>query len=302
MTHGTLAPQGAPSAAPGRPSAPAAAAHVPPALTLEGWYAHHQLFSIDRAALRAMDPATRAAAAARAVAALHELATPTDGGWTAPALLIGSTADVMLLHFRPTLDAVGEAQRRVLGAALPELLRPAGAFLSVTEAGMYALTSALARETAARGGVEGDAEYTAELARRLEAERVSPHLQRRLYPPRPGESMPYVCFYPMSKRRAPQQNWYALSGEERSRLMWEHGKSGRRFAGRVFQVITGSIGFDAWEWGVTLFAGDPLEFKRVVTEMRFDEVSAQYAEFGDFWVGRLLSPEAWVQAILDGAA
>ena len=147
--------------------------------------------------------------------------------------------------------------------------------------------------------MEGDAEYTAELERRLEAERASPHLQRRLYPPRPGAEMPYVCFYPMSKRRAPQQNWYALSGEERSRLMWEHGKSGRRFAGRVFQVITGSIGFDAWEWGVTLFAGDPLEFKRVVTEMRFDEVSAQYAEFGDFWVGRLLTPEAWVAAVLE---
>jgi chlorite dismutase len=123
-------------------------------------------------------------------------------------------------------------------------------------------------------------------------------VQRRLYPPRPGANMPYVCFYPMSKRRAPQQNWYALSADERSRLMWEHGKSGRRFAGRVFQVITGSIGFDSWEWGVTLFAGDPLEFKRVVTEMRFDEVSTQYAEFGDFWVGRLVEPEAWVREVL----
>ncbi len=295
MTHGTAHP---PAAA--RPAHGEAAPHVPPALTLEGWYAHHQLFSIDRAALRAMTPAARAEAAARAARALHELAQPADGGWSAPALLIGSTADVMVLHFRPTLDGVGEAQRRVLGA-LPQVLTPAGAYLSVTEAGMYALTSKLARDTAARGGVEGDAEYQRELATRLEAERASPHLQRRLYPPRPGDAMPYVCFYPMSKRRAPQQNWYALSGEERSRLMWEHGKSGRRFAGRVFQVITGSIGFDAWEWGVTLFAGDPLEFKRVVTEMRFDEVSAQYAEFGDFWVGRLLTPEAWAAAILEGA-
>ena len=301
MTQGTV--QGTVDQRPAaRPQNGEAAPHVPPALTLEGWYAHPQLFSIDRTALRAMTPEARAEAAARTVRALHELAQPAEGGWSAPALLIGSTADVMVLHFRPTLDGVGEAQRRVLGASLSQVLTPSGAFLSVTEAGMYAVTSKLARETAARGGVEGDAEYQRELEARLEAERASPHLQRRLYPPRPGEAMPYVCFYPMSKRRAPQQNWYALSGEERSRLMWEHGKSGRRFAGRVFQVITGSIGFDAWEWGVTLFAGDPLEFKRVVTEMRFDEVSAQYAEFGDFWVGRLLTPEAWVAAIVDSAA
>jgi len=105
----------------------------------------------------------------------------------------------------------------------------------------------------------------------------------------------------MSKRRAPEQNWYALSAEERSRLMWEHGKSGRRFAGRLFQVITGSIGFNAWEWGVTLFSGDPLEFKRAVTEMRFDEVSAQYGEFGEFWVGRLLSAEDWTAAVIESA-
>jgi chlorite dismutase len=306
MTQATVVPSAAAPTAqagvPGRPH-PAADAtpHVAPAVTLEGWYTHHQLFTIDRTALRVLAPAERAEAAVRAVAALQALAAPEGGGWSAPALLIGSSADVMVLHFRPTLDAIGEAQRRVLASSLPQVLRPAGSFLSVTEAGMYGVTAKLAREAVARGGVEGDAEYTAELERRLEAERASPHVQRRLYPPRPGEAMPYVCFYPMSKRRAPQQNWYALSGEERSRLMWEHGKSGRRFAGRVFQVITGAIGFDAWEWGVTLFAGDPLEFKHVVTEMRFDEVSAQYAEFGAFWVGRLLEPEAWVREILAGA-
>jgi peroxiredoxin len=300
MTHGTIeAPAGRPAGAgPGAPTEGAALAHVSPALTLEGWYVHHQLFAIDRQALRALPASERADAAAHAVKALEALAEPAEGGWSAPAVLVGSSADLMVLHFRPTLDDVGAAQRRVLNAPLSQALRPAGSFLSVTEAGMYALTSKLARETAARGGVPGDATYVAELEARLEAERASPHVQRRLYPPRPGEAMPYVCFYPMSKRRAPQQNWYALSPEERSRLMWEHGKSGRRFAGRVFQVITGSIGFDSWEWGVTLFAGDPLEFKRVVTEMRFDEVSTQYAEFGDFWVGRLVAPDAWVREVL----
>ena len=287
-THGT----GAPSTT----GAPAPSSN--PALTLDGWYAHHQLFTIDRAALHALPPAERAEAAQRAAAALAALAAPAEGGWTAPALLVGSTADVMIVHFRPTLDAIGAAQRAVLAEPLARVLRPATSFMSVTEAGMYALASKLARDTAARGGVVGDAEYEAELERRLDAERASPHTQRRLYPPRPDETKPYVCFYPMSKRRTPGQNWYALSDAERSRLMWEHGKTGRKYAGRVYQVICGAIGFDDWEWGVTLFAGDPMEFKRIVTEMRFDEVSAQYAEFGPFWVGRLVAPEEWVAAIV----
>src|SRR5437764_15169503 len=100
--------------------------------------------------------------------------------------------------------------------------------------------------------------------------------------------MPYVCFYPMSKRRDALQNWYTLTLDERSRLMQSHGSTGRRYAGKVQQVITGAIGLDAWEWGVTLFAKDPLDFKKLVTDMRFDEVSAKYAEFGDFYVGRLM--------------
>jgi chlorite dismutase len=101
--------------------------------------------------------------------------------------------------------------------------------------------------------------------------------------------MPYVCFYPMSKRRDASQNWYTLSLDERSRLMQSHGLTGRRYAGKVQQVITGAIGLDAWEWGVTLFAKDALDFKKLVTDMRFDEVSAKYAEFGDFYVGRIVT-------------
>jgi len=132
----------------------------------------------------------------------------------------------------------------------------------------------------------GDDAYSAELARRTSVERESAHVQRRLYPQIP-EGMRYVSFYPMSKRRAAGQNWYALPLEERSRLMRTHGMTGRRYAGRVLQIITGAIGLDAWEWGVTLFAKDPLDFKKLVTDMRFDEVSANYADFGDFYVGTL---------------
>jgi peroxiredoxin len=167
-------------------------------------------------------------------------------------------------------------------------LHPVYSFLSVTEAGLYHLTAQLARDAAQRGGAVGDETYVAELARRAAAERGSAHVNRRLYPPIP-HGMAYVCFYPMTKRRDAGQNWYTLSLDERSRLMQTHGLTGRRYAGRVVQIISGAIGFDAWEWGVTLFANDPLDFKKLVTEMRFDEVSAKYAEFGEFFVGKLSS-------------
>jgi peroxiredoxin len=200
--------------------------------------------------------------------------------------LIGSTSDLMIVHFRESLDAIGKAQEVVERTALAKVLIPVYSFLSVTEAGLYHLTADLARQAEARGGKFGDEAYLSALAERSAAERASPHVTRRLYPERPAD-MPYVCFYPMSKRRDAIQNWYTLSLDERSRLMMAHGLTGRRYAGKVQQVITGAIGLDAWEWGVTLFAKDPLDFKRLVTDMRFDEVSARYAEFGEFYVGKM---------------
>ncbi len=268
-----------------------------PPLTIEGWYAHHQLVTLDRERLRAMPATERAQAAAGLADALTALRAPDAGGWTAPALLVGSSADAMIVHFRPTLDALGDAQRAVLDAPLGDLLRPTVTYLSVTEAGMYQVAGQLAKAALARGGSVGDATYEAEAAARLAVEREEARNLKRLYPPLPSD-MPYVCFYPMSKRRAVGQNWYEQTLEERNRLMWAHGKTGRRYAGKVFQIITGSVGFDAWEWGVTLFAADPLEIKRIVTEMRFDEVSARYAEFGAFYVGRTMEPREWVRALI----
>ena len=220
-------------------------------------------------------------------AAARELSTATStpkDGWSLSVQLIGSRSDLMSIHFRPTLDGIGEAQnaeRRCVHDALDL----AYSFLSVTEAGLYHLTAKLAQEAVARGGAVGDDVYRAALAERSAAERGSEHVKKRLYPALPAE-MPYVCFYPMSKRRQAGQNWYTLSLDERSQLMQAHGLTGRRYAGRVQQIITGAIGLDAWEWGVTLFAKDPLDLKKLVTDMRFDEVSAKYAEFGDFYVGK----------------
>jgi chlorite dismutase len=265
-------------------------AHPPE--TTEGWYALHQVFSWDGDALRHMLPAHLRGEAERSLTAL---AAPAEG-WTALVPLIGNRADVMLVHFRPTLDDIAQAQRAVASIPIFGVARRDYAFLSVTEAGLYHASAQLAGEARERGGAVGDEVHRAAMDARVAKERASPHVTRRLFPTQP-DNMPYVCFYPMSKRRAPDQNWYALPLEERSRLMMAHGETGRGYAGRVVQVITGAIGFDAWEWGVTLFAGDPLTFKKIVTDMRFDEVSAQYAEFGPFFVGKTQSPQKWLSAL-----
>lgn len=248
-----------------------------PPETLEGWYALHQIYRIDR---------DRNTPAGTAESTVFERTAGATDGWSEAVALIGSTSDVMFVHFRPTLDAIGEVQRELARQPWMRRLEPTYSFLSVTEAGLYHMTAKLAEDADARGGEAGDAEYRAAVAAKLETERSNPYVQRRLYPQRP-EATPYVSFYPMSKRRAPGQNWYSLPIAERSRLMHEHGLSGRRYAGRVQQIITGAIGFDAWEWGVTLFAADPLDFKRIVSEMRFDVASAEYAEFGEFYVGKV---------------
>jgi chlorite dismutase len=138
--------------------------------------------------------------------------------------------------------------------------------------------------------------YQAMLDEAAAAERGSAHVRSRLYPEPPAD-MRYISFYPMSKRRTHPDNWYALPVAERNRMMREHGLSGRRFAGRIFQVITGAVGFDEWEWGVTLFAREPLDIKRVVTELRYDDASAKYGEFGEFFMGVRMNDDGWAQLL-----
>jgi peroxiredoxin len=263
--------------------------------TLEGWYALHQIFTIDRVKAD-LSPDVLPRHATRRIESTHFGPGASSSGWSIAVGLIGSAADLMVIHFRSTLDEIGQAQRAFARDPAASMLHLDYSFLSVTEAGLYHLSAQLARLAIDRGGAVGDEAYRADALSRTEGERGNPHVKRRLEPTLP-DAMPYVCFYPMSKRRAVGQNWYGLPLDERSRLMHTHGMTGRRYAGRVLQIITGAIGFDAWEWGVTLFAKDPLDFKKLVTEMRFDEVSAQYADFGDFYVGRRIEADSLASAI-----
>src|SRR3954471_9924259 len=257
----------------------------PPA-TLEGWYALHQIYTCEKVLVDQADTSFAPPRTADQIAAdLHAAIAPSRHGWSMVVRLIGSMADILVIHFRPTLDELGEAQRMLDGLPESAPLNLDYSFLSVTEAGLYRLGAKLAQEAVARGGSVGDAAYESALAEQARAERDSEHVRKRLYPSIPADML-YVSFYPMSKRRNEGQNWYTLPLDERSRLMHAHGETGRRYAGKVQQIITGAIGFDAWEWGVTLFARDPLDLKHLVTDMRFDEVSAKYAEFGEFFVGK----------------
>jgi len=197
--------------------------------------------------------------------------------------MISAKADLGFMLLTEDLHVANSAEKE-LGLALgPDVLTPAYSFYSLTERSEYTTseeefgTSLIEEKSLSKD--------SAEFSRAIEdfRARMKKYLQDRLYPNLPD--WPLVCFYPMSKRRNEQQNWYALPFADRKRLMAGHAQVGRRFAGRVRQLITGATGLDDWEWGVTLFARDIFEIKSIVYEMRFDEVSARYAEFGEFYVG-----------------
>jgi len=259
-------------------------------LTLEGWYVLHSFHRIGWPAVKALSPSERTELAARMAARMGAWSDLGEDGWSGAYRIVGGGADLHFLHFRPDLDALSEVEREMAWTGLSDFLDPVYEFLSAVELGFYRLTAETVEAMLEEGVDPSGQEGRDRLERAVEEQRDKGYVKSRLYPRQP-EEMPWLCFYPMDKRRAPGQNWYAQDLGDRNAMMVDHGGTGRLYAGRVSQVISGSIGFDDWEWGVTLFAGDPLAFKKLVTEMRFDEVSAVYADFGPFFVGRRLDRE-----------
>jgi len=162
-----------------------------------------------------------------------------------------------------------------------DYLEQTTSYLSVVELGLYESTAKVYGSLAERAIEPHTPEWNKEIEETLSRQRQAMH--PRLFPEMPPQ--PFICFYPMDRRRGEHRNWYQVPLAERQRMMADHGAIGRRYAGAVKQIISGSIGFDDWEWGVDLFAEDPLVFKKLIYEMRFDEVSAVYALFGAFYVG-----------------
>lgn len=200
--------------------------------------------------------------------------------------LLGHKGDLMLVHFRKGFDELSAAEHCLARLRLWDFLEQTTSYVSVVELGLYDSTVKTYSSLAERGIAPHTPEWNVEIEETLERQRTA--MRPRLFPEMPPHK--YICFYPMDRRRGEQKNWYQLPMLERQRQMQEHGEVGRRYAGTVKQIITGSIGFDDWEWGVDLFAEDPLVFKRLIYEMRFDEVSAVYALFGSFYIGLRTSP------------
>jgi chlorite dismutase len=187
----------------------------------------------------------------------------------------------LFLHFRDDFKDLNRVELELSQSRFNDYLRPSHSYLSMVELGLYESSAKTYASLAEKGLQPGTPEWDAGVREVLD--RQSTAMAQRLYPAIPDAK--YVCFYPMDRKRAETANWYTQPMAERQRMMHEHGLIGRRYADSVRQIITGSIGFDDWEWGVDLFADDPLIFKKLIYEMRFDQVSAVYALFGEFFVG-----------------
>ncbi|BCU53141.1 heme-dependent peroxidase [Staphylococcus auricularis] len=235
--------------------------------TLEGWYSLHLFYTVDWASLRLIPEDERQSMieSLQSFLTKHASARENNTGDHALYNITGQKADILLWVLRPEMKQLNEIENELNKLRIMDFLIPTYSFVSVIELGNYL------------AGKSDEDPYE------------NPRIKPRLYPELPQSD--YICFYPMDKRRNETYNWYMLPLEDRQKLMYEHGKIGRQYAGKIKQFITSSVGLDDFEWGVTLFADDPLQFKKIVYDMRFDETTARYGEFGSFYVGTILKTD-----------
>jgi peroxiredoxin len=254
----------------------------------EGWHCSHLYYRFDRAALKGLSAAERSEGCKQFVATLDPEG-PNGPARLQTSLVSGNKADfgLMILDADPlVIDAV---HQRLVSGPLGVALVPTYSFVSVTEVSEYVPTveqygSRLVEEGEDPAGPAYQAKLKAYQGREvmMRTQRLTPDL-----PPWPN-----TCFYPMNKKRKVGENWFLLDVDARVKLMAEHGRTGMTFGGKVTQLITVSLGFDDWEWGVTLWSRTPEFLKDIVYRMRFDEASARYAEFGPFYVSYVTQPKA----------
>jgi peroxiredoxin len=271
----------------------------PVPLTLEGASTLHQFFRFDWKAWKALPAAERGRIAADAADALQKMERAGADGPVQTAMFsqLGHKGDLILLHFRESMEALNQVELELAQVALFDFLELRHSYVSVVELGLYESTRKTYEAAAAKGFAQHSPEWNAEVEASLK--RGAEAMKSRLWPAVPETK--YLCFYPMDRKRGEDKNWYSVPFAERQRMMHEHGLIGRRYGDVVKQIITGSIGMDDWEWGVDLFAEDPVVFKKLIYEMRFDEVSAVYALFGQFFLGLRLPVEklgGWLEGKL----
>ena len=250
--------------------------------SVEGWWILHRLYSFDRISWDRLDQSDRdeMIAEAQSVMAPFQKDKDSDLGL---AQMLGHKADLMLTHYSRDYEGLARVQIAIDKLRLCEYLLAATSYVSVLELGMYEGTAKAHAAMAQSEHKAGSPEWNAAFDLLIQEQSKAPHFGGRLWARIPQRR--FVCFYPMDKKRGEDVNWYMMSYEDRGRMMLDHGKIGRTYHGLVTQVISGSIGFDAFEWGVDLYADDPMVFKKLIYEMRFDEASARYGDFGDFFSG-----------------
>ena len=246
----------------------------------EGWHCLHLFYRVEQGQWQLLSREERNAAKTNLSQLVQEVRA-ADSTQLLTLSIVTPKADIGFMLITPDLQAANRIEKQLSLSLGPDVLTPVYSYLTLTEESEYINTEEEYTHSL-------DEETKRDAAKREEAmvafrERIKHYRQERVYPTLPD--WPIVCFYNMSKRRGDQHNWYSLPYEERRRLMKGHASVGRQYAGKVKQLITGSTGLDDAEWGVTLFARDTFQIKAIVYQMRFDPVSAEYADFGEFFIG-----------------
>lgn len=255
---------------------------------IPGWSVLHLFFRIDRARWRSLGDQARQAGIDELAGWLRK--TGAEEGLQLVPIAGIAKFDLAIMAVHPDLHRIQQLGQELAATSIGMCLTPAYSFLSISEASEYMTSPGdFARQLIEEKGMDpASPEFASSLA--SFSKRMAGYADARVHPQLPTD-MPVVCFYPMSKARGEKNNWYALEFEQRKKLMIGHGETGRKFAGRVTQLITSCTGLDDWEWGVTLFARDPKSIRDVVYEMRFDPGSAIYGQFGEFYVGLRFAPD-----------
>lgn len=253
-----------------------------PVVPREGWHVLHLFYKIEHGQWSLLSPDEQREAKTHFTELVAEI-RETENTQLLVFSMVSPKADIGFMLLTPDLHVANAIEKKLSLSLGPDVLTPVYSYLSMTEESEYITSDAEFAATLERD--EKLTPGTPDFEKRMGefSARMAKYRKDKLYPLLPVWEV--FCFYPMSKRRAVGQNWYAASFEERKKLMGGHARVGRKYAGKILQLITGSTGLDDEEWGVTLFAHDPYEIKAIVYEMRFDEVSAQYAEFGEFYIG-----------------
>jgi len=281
----------------GRPPAP-----QPVPISLEpadGWHCSHLYYRFDRGVLSRLN-ADDVSAGREQIVAILDPAGPEAPQRLQTSIVSGNKADFGLMLMDPNPLKIESVNQGLLASKLGPAIVPTYSFVSLTEISEYVPT---VEQYAQRLKDEGDAEGSPAFAAKLKAysDRLPIMNRNRLTPEFPA--WPATCFYPMNKKRKVGENWFLLPFAERNKMMAEHAKSGMTFAGKVQQLITVGLGLEDWEWGVTLWAKNPLYLTHIVYRMRFDEASARYAEFGPFYTSYITTPAEMLDhcRVLSGA-